>query len=133
MVLFWVFAHKLHHIVFLSGLCKYSQSKPGTKAGNPPHCVYILPILIVFESCIQLGKSIGCCGLLFWCCFTKRTASINFLIISSTKKCREFYINNIDVSVRDSAVQMRVICINSIFLCSSLGGCTVKANMITDK
>lgn len=133
MVLFWVFTRKSHHILFLSGLCKYSQSKPGTRAGNLPHCVYILPVLIVFESYIQLGKSIWCCGLLFCYCFTKRTASINFLIMSSTKNVENVYISEIDMSVGDSAVQMRVICIKSIFLCSSLGECTVKASMITDK
>ena len=43
------------------------------------------------------------------------------------------YIKKIDISVRDSAVRMRVIYINSIFLCSSLGECTVKAKMTTDK
>lgn len=131
MVLFGVY--KLHHILFLSGLFKHSQSKPGTKVGNPLHCVYILFVLIVFESYIQLGKSIWCCGLLFWYCFTKRTASINSLIISSTKNVENVHINEIDMSVRVSAVQMRLICTKSIFLCSSLEECTVKANMITDK
>lgn len=43
------------------------------------------------------------------------------------------YIKKIDITVRDSAVWMRVICINSIFLSSSLGKCAVKAKMTADK
>lgn len=46
---------------------------------------------------------------------------------------KNVYIKKTDIAVRDSAVRMRVICINSIFLCSLLGECTVKAKMTTDK
>lgn len=49
------------------------------------------------------------------------------------KNVENVYIKKIDIAVRDSAVRMRVICINSIFLCSSLGECAVKAEMTTDK
>lgn len=49
------------------------------------------------------------------------------------KNVENVYIKKIDIAVRESTVRMRVICINSIFLCSSLGECTVKAKMTTDK
>lgn len=49
------------------------------------------------------------------------------------KNVENVYIKKTDTAVRDSAVQMRVICINSIFLCSSLGECAVKAEMTADK
>lgn len=101
-IVFWVFTRKPCPMVFLSGLCKYPQSKPGIEVGNPPHCVDILPPSTDYFGVLDpIRKKHMVPWLIILVLFYQESCKHQLYCNILHKNMENVYIKKMDISARD--------------------------------